>query len=571
MSPATRLSLALAVVLACSAAAEAEPFTYRGALTEYGAPAQGRYTFRLSFHDSERGGAALTPPVTLDGVAVENGAFETPIELPPALMASEHLWLAVEVRDASGAFITLPERRAITAKALEGGVCWDTLGNTGTNGATNFLGTADAQPLTLRVNNEVALRLLPNGTGTPNFIGGDENNSIAAGAPQSTIGGGSLNVVNDTGGTVAGGVANVAGSFTADTGDAVSAFVGGGSNNRALAERAVVVGGSINAASGRNAVVPGGGLNCAGGDYSFAGGSGAKVRQQVAGSSSSACVSVGANPAPGGDAGTFVWADRSSGAPFESTGPNQFLMRSVGGVGINTNEVAGASLSVAASSTSTPLVRIFDPVPDQTAGGRVLIAENGATAAGGYIDYDAFNNVFNVGTNSGAADTSVLRFPRGASRVGVLRVPTANALEVQGEASKSVAGSWLANSDARIKTDIAPIDGALDTLMRLRPVTFRYTAAYRAEHADVDDRRYYNVVAQEFAEVFPDAVKTSGEIVPHAKRSPDNEILQVDTYPATITHIAATQELAARVEALTERVAELERERDGNGTHVHCN
>ena len=111
-------------------------------------------------------------------------------------------------------------------------------------------------------------------------------------------------------------------------------------------------------------------------------------------------------------------------------------------------------------------------------------------------------------------------------------VTIAGDLKINGDASKSTAGAWQANSDVRIKQDIAPIDDALDTLARVHPVTFRYTDAYRAEHPHVADQRYYNVIAQQFAEVFPDAVTKSGEYLPGADKSADNEILQVDTYPA---------------------------------------
>ena len=40
---------------------------------------------------------------------------------------------------------------------------WNISGNTGTNPATNFLGTADNQPLVVRTNNAEALRVLPDG------------------------------------------------------------------------------------------------------------------------------------------------------------------------------------------------------------------------------------------------------------------------------------------------------------------------------------------------------------------------------------------------------------------------
>ena len=127
--------------------------------------------------------------------------------------------------------------------------------------------------------------------------------------------------------------------------------------------------------------------------------------------------------------------------------------------------------------------------------------------------------------------------------VGIGRQPTANRLEVAGNASKDTAGSWLANSDARIKQEIQPVTGALDTLDRVRLVSFRYTDDYRHAHPGVEDRPYLNVVAQEFREVFPHEVKSSGEKLPDG-----NEILQVDTYPLTIYSAAAVQELNRKLE-----------------------
>jgi hypothetical protein len=125
-----------------------------------------------------------------------------------------------------------------------------------------------------------------------------------------------------------------------------------------------------------------------------------------------------------------------------------------------------------------------------------------------------------------------------AGRVGIRRTAAANALEVEGTASKSFAGAWLANSDRRIKTDIQPITGALDRLSKVRLVDFRYTDEYRAAHPVIDDRRYPNVIAQEFAEVFPGDVKSSGELMPDG-----SPVLQVDTWPLTIYTAAGVQEL----------------------------
>lgn len=138
--------------------------------------------------------------------------------------------------------------------------------------------------------------------------------------------------------------------------------------------------------------------------------------------------------------------------------------------------------------------------------------------------------------------------------VGIGRVPLANKLEVEGTASKATATAWLSNSDRRIKTDVRPVTHALATLDRVRPVAFHYTAEYRKAHPGIEDREFLNVIAQEFAEVFPDAVKGSGE-----RLADGSEILQVDTYPATITALAAIKELHAEVKAMREQNAALVR------------
>ena len=72
--------------------------------------------------------------------------------------------------------------------------------------------------------------------------------------------------------------------------------------------------------------------------------------------------------------------------------------------------------------------------------------------------------------------------------------------------------------------------------------------------------RYINVVAQEFAKVFPDYVKAGGD-----KLANGDEILQVDTYPLTVYSAAAVQELHkivkekdAEIAGLKERMSRIE-------------
>ena len=63
----------------------------------------------------------------------------------------------------------------------------------------------------------------------------------------------------------------------------------------------------------------------------------------------------------------------------------------------------------------------------------------------------------------------------------------------------------------------------------------------------------YGLLAQEFAKVFPDDVKSSGEKLPDG-----SPILQVDTYPLTIYSAAAVQELHRENEVLKKKVADQE-------------
>jgi hypothetical protein len=151
------------------------------------------------------------------------------------------------------------------------------------------------------------------------------------------------------------------------------------------------------------------------------------------------------------------------------------------------------------------------------------------------------------------ADTVPVELARldSAGRLGIGRTAATNDLEVEGTASKSTAGDWLANSDRRIKTDIESITGALEKLDQVRLVDFRYTDDYLAAHPGIEDRRYPNVIAQEFQQVFPDDVKSSGETLPDG-----SPILQVDTYPLTIYSAAAVQELHRENQALKQQLAD---------------
>jgi hypothetical protein len=150
------------------------------------------------------------------------------------------------------------------------------------------------------------------------------------------------------------------------------------------------------------------------------------------------------------------------------------------------------------------------------------------------------------------------------ARFGIWRTPEVNRFELEGEALKTTPGEWLANSDMRIKTDIQDIDDAFEVILKLRPVKYRYTEEYMSVHPDIVDRDYYNFLAQEYQEVFPESVQSSGEIL----ESVNDEILQMDAYNAQIYSVKAVQELIkenqhqkAQIEELYEMIRELQNQK----------
>ena len=159
-----------------------------------------------------------------------DGRFRLDFEVP--LDAAEPAWVELAVRDAGGSgFSAIPGRTKATQAPAAIGACWSSVGDSGSNPATNFLGTTDAQPLVLRTGNVQSLRIEPSAEsfgGTPitaNVIAGSSANTVTAGVRGATISGGGVptglsdpnftneapNRVTDAYGTVGGGYGNVRG------------------------------------------------------------------------------------------------------------------------------------------------------------------------------------------------------------------------------------------------------------------------------------------------------------------------------------------------------------------------
>jgi hypothetical protein len=165
--------------------------------------------------------------------------------------------------------------------------------------------------------------------------------------------------------------------------------------------------------------------------------------------------------------------------------------------------------------------------------------------AGIYLQETGNGTYMYLGTSNsyatGITNNAIVIAPSG--NVGIRRTLATNKLEVQGNASKTTAGDWLANSDIRIKTDVGTIENALEVIDQLRPVKFKYTPEYMAAHPDIKDQYYYNFIAQEFQAVFPDSVQDSGE-----------GYLQLDAYVVRPYLVAAVQELSSKIKALEAQI-----------------
>jgi hypothetical protein len=393
----------------------------------------------------------------------------------------------------------------------EGVPGWQMFGNVGTSGAAHYLGTGDNQPFSLRVNNKRVARFEPH-TVSPNVLLGSEHNTLVAGVRGATIGGGGSsasfadpdfdsegpNKVGDAYGTVGGGLTNLAGNLEGGILDAPFATVGGGYFNAAAARFATVAGGARNQVSG---------------EAGFAAG----VDNQVAGDGSVALGSI----AYANHDGSFVFADKSIGGPFQTATQNQFLVRARGGVGVNTNSNAAAlNVAQAAGAPADGLVARFDghdkarvvfqgtngvDLGFNSLGDGAFLRAEGGTLKLEPTQPGTRNPYFRASATASFDGIGLMSFN---DSIVSMSAPgfSGNALQVlNGDASKPGGGSWAMASDARLKRDVRPLEGALDRLLALRGVTFEYKDP---KQPGLLPGRQTGFIAQEVQRVFPDWVGT---------------------------------------------------------------
>jgi len=471
------------------AVAQGTVFTYQGRLDDGGMPGGGSYDLRFTLYTADVGGSQVGPTLTNAPVTVSNGLFTTMLDFGTNVFTGPARWLELAVRtNGGGAFTLLNPRQPLTpspyaiyagkamlldsalpasqlsgsysnaltlnnpANAFTGGFtgngsglsalnasalasgavpaaalsnAWKIAGNAGTTPGTHFLGTADDQPLEIKVNNTRGWRLEPGTNGVPNLVGGAPDNGVGAGTTGATIAGGASNTIgtNSPNGVIGGGSVN---AIAADT---TSAAIAGGAHHDigTNADFSAIGGGYDNniASNAEYAVIPGGRENAAAGDYALAAGRRAKANH----------------------AGSFVWAD-STDADFRTATNNQFLIRATF-VGINrTNRLTPNDVF----SLRAPQTNDYGGMYVETVGatGKPFYgyALAGLGVAWHYVDSsDAAKWKLNVGSSDRITVTT-------NGNVGIgLNSPT-NKLHVLGGVS---ATAFVNTSDRNAKENFAPV------------------------------------------------------------------------------------------------------------------
>jgi hypothetical protein len=447
--------------------AQSTAFTYQGRLNDTANPANGSYDLRFAIYGSASQGTLLAGPLTNSATSVNNGLFTVTLDFGQSVFTGPDRWLEIGVRtNGNGAFSILDPRQnltaapyAITAGNLTGpvppagllgdyphqvifnnsgnsfsgdgaglsnvnatslngfGYCslpcyWNLTGNAGTTDGADFLGTTDNQPLTLKVNNVSALKLLPGatlpnvvagyGAAKPPVLGANVSGVVIAGggAPSagfSGFGAGDFMAAYDDDDVIGGGFGNKVGTDNGDGGDAAFATIGGGIFNAAANFGATVGGGAANLAGGSRSVVAGGNGNQAMGNYCFIGGglSNTNSGEQATLGGGSQNLSSGTNATVAGGFG-----NRSSGFGAVVSGGHQSISSAidatVGGGYLNRSTSGYATVSGGFQNTSSNLLA--------TVGGGYFNVSGGydSTIPGGYLNAAAGDYSFAAGSRAKA-------------------------------------------------------------------------------------------------------------------------------------------------------------------------
>jgi len=150
----TSLFAALATTLAlASAPSFARTFNYHGTLNADGKPAEGRYDLVLTLYSARSGGSIIAGPMTVYGVPVHEGRFNTDVNIDNNTPVTHAAYLDVQVKESTGSapLTSLAGRTPVSVDDTACPGAWSLDGNAG-NPPGSILGTVDDKDVDMYAN-----------------------------------------------------------------------------------------------------------------------------------------------------------------------------------------------------------------------------------------------------------------------------------------------------------------------------------------------------------------------------------------------------------------------------------
>lgn len=249
----------------------------------------------------------------------------------------------------------------------------------------------------------------------------------------------------------------------------------------------------------------------------------------------------------------YLDATGTSACGLRTNGANRLFINSSGNIGIGTN--SPSALLQVGDGTGQKVVHLNGGLTN-VADGAALYIRSGASTHGAFGHYSAI-----IG---GAADNTPTLYSFGATvffNVGAerMRISASGEVLVGGATDNGAynlqcngtgvwgAGAYVNGSDERIKEEIQPLEDSLDIINQLNPVTFKYK-----EDWSKDRSTQAGFIAQEVNSVLSEEIYKDGIV------QEGNEYFGLAYQSFIPLLVKAIQELSAKLDELTDRVAALE-------------
>jgi hypothetical protein len=253
----------------------------------------------------------------------------------------------------------------------------------------------------------------------------------------------------------------------------------------------------------------------------------------------------------------------------ESTNPSN----SFSAIQANSNSATAANAAILGNNTGAGY-GVTGQIPATATGAAGVYGSNLRTAGGygvlgigfnGTVGQSNFPDGFGIyGSNSGVTGLSVGTYGIGLNGVYGQTNDAVNGWsgyftqDIGVDGTGYAVGGWITASDKRLKSDIIPIDNALEKLELIhgRFYTIESKSKPYGEELKITARKQYGVIAQDVEQVFPEMVSEKAIF----NNAGDDTMYKTVNYDQLIpVLIEAVKELNHKVEDLEKEIKELEK------------